>query len=100
MLERQQRPAIRLKSPREAFPKCPSCLSSRVAPLGDSEEEVYCRDCDWNSVAIHAELMAEAGIWPKVPASVLRARRAGAGDAAALELYELSRTPAVTQAPA
>ena len=73
MLQRNQRPTIRLKSPVEAFPKCPSCLSSRVERF--LEEQVYCRDCAWNSINIHAELMAEAGIWPKVPASVFKEKK-------------------------
>jgi len=29
------------------------------------EEEVHCKDCSWDSVEIHAKLLAEAGIYPK-----------------------------------
>lgn len=64
MLRGNQRPKIRIKSPQEAFPKCPHCLSSRIVPFGD---DVRCRDCNWNSVCIYGEIMADEYIWPADP---------------------------------
>lgn len=49
----------RIKSPVEAFRRCPACGTSLLVPLGD--EQVSCRMCDWDSVEIHTKLLAEAG---------------------------------------
>lgn len=58
-----ERKRIQFKSPKDAFTQCPQCRSPRVSELTD--EDVYCEDCDWDSIDIHSRLLAEANIWPK-----------------------------------
>lgn len=70
MLTRSVRRSICIKSPKEAFPKCPHCYSSRISEL--TEEEVFCEDCDWDSIDTHSQLLAEANIWSKFPSSELQ----------------------------
>ena len=41
------------KTPVEAYKACPYCKSKNLTAF---EGEVFCRDCDWDSIAIHAEL--------------------------------------------
>lgn len=48
---RQER--LTTKTPVEAYKACPYCKSKNLTAF---EEEVFCRDCDWDSIAIHAEL--------------------------------------------
>ncbi len=35
------------KTPAEAFPKCPACLSSRLTVMDD---DVFCPECGWDSI--------------------------------------------------
>lgn len=49
---RQER-LITKTTPVEAYKACPYCKSKNLTAF---EEEVFCRDCDWDSIAIHAEL--------------------------------------------
>jgi hypothetical protein len=42
--------------PAEAFKSCPRCKSTK---LFDFEGEVFCQRCEWDSVALHAEILAE-----------------------------------------
>ena len=51
MAYRQER--LTSKTPVEAYKTCPYCKSKNLMPF---EEEVFCLDCDWDSIAIHAEL--------------------------------------------
>lgn len=51
MLFRQER--LTTKTPVEAYKACPYCQSTNLTAF---EEEVFCRDCEWDSIAIHAEL--------------------------------------------
>lgn len=51
MAYRQDR--LMTKTPAEAFKACPYCGSTNLMVL---DEDVFCRHCDWDSLAIHAEL--------------------------------------------
>ena len=51
MAYRQER--LTSKTPVEAYQACPYCKSKNLMPF---EEEVFCLDCNWDSIAIHAEL--------------------------------------------
>ena len=48
---RQER--LTTKTPVEAYKVCPYCESKNLMAL---DEEVFCLDCEWDSIAIHAEL--------------------------------------------
>lgn len=48
---RQER--LTTKTPVEAYKACPYCQSKNLTTL---DEEVFCLDCEWDSIAIHAEL--------------------------------------------
>ena len=50
----KNRPAIKL--PCDAFQQCPYCDSPNLRRVGI---HVHCRYCEWNSVAIYAELTAD-----------------------------------------
>jgi hypothetical protein len=46
-----------VKTPAEVFKSCPGCKN---AELLEFEGEVFCDRCSWDSVLIHAEVLAEA----------------------------------------
>ena len=65
MYSKYDRPRIKIKSPIDAFKKCPACGSNEIEPLTD--DSVFCQRCDWDSIEIHAKLLAEANFPPKMP---------------------------------
>lgn len=52
--------SILVKSPNEAFDRCPVCRIKDLKTLG---EDVYCRFCGWDSVEAHGKALADLGYW-------------------------------------
>ena len=46
-----------VKSPAEVLKSCPKCKNANLFKF---EGEAFCTKCNWDSVDIHAELLAEA----------------------------------------
>ena len=64
------------KTPKEAFKVCPYCESQNIRPM---DEEVFCLDCNWDSIAINAELTPGDPYYPMPvtrPAAVSNVTRA------------------------
>ncbi|MCX6117360.1 MAG: hypothetical protein NT027_07460 [Proteobacteria bacterium] len=49
----------RIKRPIYAFMRCPHCGSNRVNAMRD-DHNVFCGDCNWDSLNVYAELQAKA----------------------------------------
>ena len=50
---------LNVKTPAEVFTSCPHCRSKS---LFDFEGEIFCNGCNWDSIEVHAEILAVAQI--------------------------------------
>ncbi len=51
--------SLGVKTPAQVFKNCPGCKNEELLEF---EGEVLCTRCSWDSVLIHAEVLAEAQI--------------------------------------
>ena len=54
----KKRPEVKI--PSSVFKRCPACGSSSLTVF---EEDVFCTDCEWDSLVAHADAMFDAGIF-------------------------------------